>query len=127
MAAQHDRARRIRAEPGSKQILCLDASTHADCNAEAHVGLLSLPSRSANMKEGALLSVVSRSMNALGWPATPEPGSSSSIPPAWSTPTDRQLRSGFRACHLQVRVVPIILNQGLSLPLSGCLTGQSHR
>ena len=69
-------------DPGSKRVLCLDASTHADCDAEAHVGLLSLPSRSANMKEGALLSVVSRSVNALGWPAASEPGSSSSIPPA---------------------------------------------
>ena len=82
MAAQHDRARRIHAEPGSKQILCLCTSAHANCDAEAQLGLLSLPSRSANMKEGALLSVVSRSMNALGWPAASEPGISSSIPPA---------------------------------------------
>ena len=65
-----------------RAVLCLNISTHAHINAETHVGLLSLPSRSANMKEGALLSVVSRSMNALGWPAASEPGSSSSIPPA---------------------------------------------
>ena len=66
MAAQCEGPCKSHAEPGSKQTLCLNASAHAQSDAEAHVGLLSLPSRSANMKEGALLSVVSRSMNALG-------------------------------------------------------------
>ena len=110
MAAQHEGVRKIHAEPSSKQILCLNVSAHAQSKAEVHVGLLSLPSRSANMKEGALLSVVSRSMNAFGWPAASEPGSSSSIPPAWITPTYWQLGNKRTAYQLQVRAVAVIAN-----------------